>query len=248
MNDTVVVIHKNIGETPLEALERFRTEQVAQGRVELQGVPMTYAGRLDPMAEGALIILIGEECKQKEKYLGLDKTYEVEILFGIETDTHDMLGIARMPELKDREYVPLVSFSRYVGIFAQEYPPYSSKTVDGKQLHALARSGELPDELPTKEVEIYSIAELEQREISVQDVLLFIQQRIALVKGDYRQKEILQRWSDILAHSAQTFLVIKLKVSCSSGTYMRSLAHRIGQDCGTGACALSIKRTEIRGI
>lgn len=243
MSESVVTIYKNLGETPLEALERFRAEQVALGRAELDQVPMTYAGRLDPMAEGKLLILIGEECKQKERYLGLDKVYEVEVLFGVETDTYDILGLVEHTKLP----IQPDSFSKYIGKFAQEYPPYSSKTVDGKQLHTLARSGELPDELPTKEVEIYSIEELERREISAQDLLKLIQQRIALVTGDFRQTEILERWNEALSHSPQTFPVIKLKVSCSSGTYMRSLAHRIGKDTGSGACALSIKRTEIKG-
>lgn len=75
---TTALIYKHIGETPLEALERFRREQGIAA-----DVPMTYAGRLDPMAEGLLLILLGEECKNKEKYLGLDKEYEVEVLFGI---------------------------------------------------------------------------------------------------------------------------------------------------------------------
>ena len=51
-------------------------------------------GRLDPLAEGVLLILIGDECKNKEKYLGLDKEYEVAIIFGISTDTGDALGLA----------------------------------------------------------------------------------------------------------------------------------------------------------
>jgi len=53
---------------------------------------MTYAGRLDPLAEGLLLVLTGEECKNKEKYLGLDKEYEVDVLFGFATDTYDILG------------------------------------------------------------------------------------------------------------------------------------------------------------
>lgn len=73
----VKVIYKNIGETPLEALERFRADHV-----EYKNEPMTYAGRLDPMASGKLIILIGEECKNKDEYLKLDKEYEVDILLG----------------------------------------------------------------------------------------------------------------------------------------------------------------------
>ena len=53
---------------------------------------MTYAGRLDPMASGLLIVLAGEETKNKEKYLNLDKEYLFEVLFGFKTVTYDFLG------------------------------------------------------------------------------------------------------------------------------------------------------------
>ena len=58
------VLNKEIGETPLECMERFR---LSKGLDPL--LPMTYAGRLDPMAEGVLLVLVGEECKNKDKYL-----------------------------------------------------------------------------------------------------------------------------------------------------------------------------------
>ena len=62
---------------------------------ELKNEKMTYAGRLDPMAEGALIVLARNAIYEKERYLKMDKEYEGEILFGFETDTYDALG---MPE------------------------------------------------------------------------------------------------------------------------------------------------------
>ena len=36
-------------------------------------------------------------------------------------------------------------------------------------------------------------------------------------------------------------------VSCSSGTYIRTLAHDIGQDLGTGAYLKKLRRTHIGG-
>jgi tRNA U55 pseudouridine synthase TruB len=44
------------------------------------------------MATGQLLVLVGEECKRKELYLGLDKAYEFSVLLGIGSDTHDVLG------------------------------------------------------------------------------------------------------------------------------------------------------------
>ncbi len=232
-------IYKNIGETPLEALERFRAS-----RPELEAEPMTYAGRLDPMAEGQLLILIGEECKQKERYLGLDKEYEVEIVFGISTDTYDALGI---PKVSPRhvEVTPWGQGTGYIGKFTQEYPPYSSKTVNGKQLHELARAGELPDEMPTKDVEIYSLDVLNESTISSAELKSRIFSMIDKVTGDFRQEEIKKRWGEVLGMSNDHYSMIKVRVYCSSGTYMRSLANRIGKDAGVGAFALSIKRTKV---
>jgi tRNA pseudouridine55 synthase len=245
-----VRIYKHVGETPLEALERFRAEQIAAEtdearRREWVNIPMTYAGRLDPMAEGELLILIGEECKQKEGYLGLDKEYEVEILFGVETDTYDVLGLAKAGvSVEHKAYV----LKQYVGRFMQEYPPYSSKTYNGRQLHELARAGELPEEMPAKEVEIYEIELLSASQITGADLRVRIFNMIDRVQGDFRQEAIKQRWEEILNESlrgTQIFPIIKLRVKCSSGTYMRSLAHRIGNDAGTCALALTIKRTRI---
>ena len=73
----IINIYKKAGETPLEAINRLRSR-----RPEYQDVKITYAGRLDPLAEGVLILLAGDAVYEKEKYLKLDKEYEAEILFG----------------------------------------------------------------------------------------------------------------------------------------------------------------------
>ncbi len=240
----MVILDKMIGETPLEALERFRSREIAAGKTEMASIPMTYAGRLDPMAEGKLLVLIGDECKEKETYLNLDKEYEVEIVFGIKTDTYDALGLVESVEGSSKFDFKDIQ-QKYLGKFTQTYPPYSSRTAQGQQLHSLARRGGLPEQMPTKEVEIYSIEELEQRQINSVDLRNLIIERINKVKGDFRQFEIIKLWNDILVDSNRQFDVLKIRVKCSSGTYMRLLAHNIGKNLGMGAFALSINRTKI---
>ncbi|MDB5204063.1 MAG: truB [Candidatus Taylorbacteria bacterium] len=239
------IVNKLLGETPLEALERMR---IIEGLDS--SIPMTYAGRLDPMAEGVLLILMGEECKNKDSYLGLDKEYEVEVLFGFETDTGDTLGKIKNQELKNKNEIEIEEINselqKFKGKFLQEYPAYSSKTVDGVQLHTLANKGELPEEMPTKEVEIYDIKILEEREINSEILLREIKNNISKVKGDFRQSEIIDLWEKNLIEK-NIFKIIKIKVSCSSGTYMRSLAHNLGVKLGVSALAYSIKRMRVGG-
>lgn len=226
-NKNAVIVHKDVGETPLEALERYRAREVAAGRTELANAPMTYAGRLDPMAEGELLILIGDECRNKERWLGLDKEYEVEIVLGIETDTYDALGLAKVGDsFKNSMNLPH-RLGQYTGRLRQEYPPYSSKMFNWKG-----------NEPPTKEVEIYSIGLLSENKIHAAELKDRIFSMIDKVKGEFRQTEIKQHWSDVLKEG-DSFETMKIRVKCSSGTYMRSLAHRMG------GFALKIMRTAV---
>lgn len=240
---SILYLNKEVGETPLECMERWQKEHS-----EYVGVPMTYAGRLDPMAEGTLLVLTGEECKNKEKYLGLNKEYEVEIIFGIATDTFDILGKVTNYNPQSTSQIQISKIQEELekmkGKFLQEYPIYSSKTVLGRQLHDYARNAEIPDEMPSKEVEIFEIEFMGEKFIGAKELLSTIEERIAKVKGDFRQEEILKLWRTTLKED-QEFLIIKIKVACSSGTYMRSLADNLGKKLGIPALAFSIKRTKV---
>ncbi len=239
MLQNTLCLQKKKGETPLACLERFRSENP-----EYEGLPMTYAGRLDPIATGELLVLTGEECKKKDEYLGLDKEYEATVLFGFQTDSYDILGIPRLrgstSQSKDGEVEPLTSnILKNIGKFTQEYPPYSSKTVDGKQLHEHARAGEIEGlDIPTKEVEIYSIENVSFGEISNSELQKEILETVDLVVGDFRQEEIKNSWRSLLKEDSQ-YMVASFRLKVSSGTYIRSLANRLG---GT---LLSLHRTKI---
>ena len=243
-----------MSETPLECIQRFKNENS-----EYLDEKMTYAGRLDPMAEGKLLVLVGEECKKKEEYLGFDKEYEVDVLFGFSTDTFDVLGlvnqnllVAQLP--KDLDLVEFkgkvqMFLDNLVGKQIQEYPSFSSKTIDGKQLFQITKDGELEgQEIPTKKIEIYETELLKNYYISGRDLKGDIMKRVLLVNGDFRQEEILNKWNQVLGgREEEQFLVSRIRVKCSSGTYMRSIAQNLGDVLGIGALALGIKRTKIFG-
>ncbi len=248
--NNVFVINKKEGETPLEALEVFRIKKKIG-----KDVPMTYAGRLDPMASGLMILLAGEECKQKEKYLGLDKEYEFEVLFGFATDTYDILGKvnnkADPASLKFRRVNELNKLIKknlkfFKGKFMQKYPMYSSKTVAGKQLHEYARSGE-EVETPEHEVSVKSLKFLKIRKISSKTLLNNIEKRIAKVDGDFRQKEILKIWKRELGAEKMPkhFFCASFSARVSSGTYIRTLSNDLGEKIGIPVLAYSIKRTKV---
>ncbi len=244
-------LYKKMSETPLKCIERFKKENP-----EYLDLKMTYAGRLDPMAEGELLVLIGEECKKKEEYLELDKEYEFDVLFGFSTDTYDILGLVKNHlEIGFPSSLSLVEIrgkidrflDKLVGKRTQEYPPFSSKTVGGKQLFQITKDGDLDVvEIPTKEIEIYEAEFLKSYYISGRELKGNIMKRILLVNGDFRQEEILDKWNEVLnGREEEQFLISRIRVKCSSGTYMRSIAQKLGEFLGIEGLALGIKRTKI---
>ena len=240
---TVLNVYKRRGETPLECLKRLQA-----AAPELQGQALTYAGRLDPLAEGVLLVLVGEEAKRKDVYLTLRKSYRVEVLFGFSTDTYDLAG--KLTDVKDGR-VQMVSLmeaiGRLPGTFEQKYPPYSSKTVDGKPLFMWAREGRLEDiTIPGHVVTVYESILRHSETISGEDLWKQIQRSLYLLTGDFRQEEISNCWREYIgSRYERLFDVATLEVTASSGTYMRALAHELGRALGIPALAYSIVRTSV---
>lgn len=194
------------------------------------------------MAEGVLLVMEGDENKRRDTYLNFDKEYETEIVFGVSTDTFDVLGLVSscVGSAFDASYAQTL-IDGMPRSFDQEYPPYSSKTVGGVPLFELARKG-VSFILPKKHVSLSRSTVLSVRSISSVELLNCIEGKIALVKGDFRQEAIVARWREVLSKE-YSFVVLKLSLAASSGFYVRTFASTLGKLTDTGALALSIKRT-----
>jgi len=267
MEDKIQVVYKKCGQTPLECINELK-----RANPSLVNLPLTYAGRLDPLAEGVLLILIGDECHKKDEYLNLGKEYEVDVLFGFATDTYDVMGkvvktIATSGELFERSSDLLAKFFgklgqtisnsspdsalskeilNFTGKINQSYPPYSSRTVNGKPLYQYAREGKLDEiEIPSHSVMVEKIEIIKESSIKGIDLLEKIKKDISKVNGDFRQKEIMGEWENILKDDNNEYKVIKLKISCGSGVYVRGIANDLGLALGIPALALNIVRTKV---
>ena len=152
----VFISYKMAGETLASFLDRLRLENNFAPEL-----PMTYAGRLDPMAEGEMIVLTGECCKEKDEYLGRDKMYELKILLGVQTDTLDMLGLVENIDIKNFSEQEIRSvIEKIKNIQELPYPKFSSKTVAGKSLLAFARQN-IPTETIYKQVSLSDVQIIE---------------------------------------------------------------------------------------
>lgn len=239
-----VIVEKLEGETPLQALERYRAT-----KPELRGVPMTYAGRLDPMASGVLVLLIGDECKNRDAYTNLDKEYEFEILFGAATDTGDVLGL--LTEYSAIQ--PAVPFEEIIlaGTATLPYPAYSSKTVGGVPLFRYALEGKLNDiRIPMREMTVHEVAFIGSRTMTGAVLRTEVVRRIGLltydefgpVQNDFREDRVSASWADF---PDGVYTVARYRARVSSGTYIRSLVDYAGKQLKIPTLAYSIKRTRV---
>jgi tRNA pseudouridine55 synthase len=244
----MLIFYKQKGETPLQTLDRLRLE-----RVELKSERLSYAGRLDPMAEGLLLILVGDENNDREKYLGLPKTYQTNILFGVQTDTGDLLGMVNKVQSFSEQIFGegnsklLEILNVFKGEILQNYPDFSSKTVNGKPLFQYARDGLDIPKIEHK-VSVFEIKILDINKISAKDLLSKVQNDVSRVFGDFRQKDILDSFEKNLNQKDYNFIVLSLELSVSSGFYVRQFAMDLGVKLKTPALALDIKRIKIGGF
>ncbi len=248
------IVHKKRGETPLQALEAWKS-----AHNELKGVATSYAGRLDPMAEGKLLVLLGDECRKQGEYTKLDKEYEIEIVVDLKTDTGDVLGLANYAgkEATIRRAALRRACVAELGVHERSYPIFSSKTVKGIPLFRYYFENRLDEiQIPTHLERMYHISICSVGSLTKTELQSRITNALAIVPrsdepskalgADFRQDEIRARWEEIFTSMPdRSFAMIKLRVVCGSGSYMRTLAERIGESLGTTAFAISINRIRI---
>lgn len=240
----VLLFEKKDTETLALCLERFRSRYP-----EYAKSPITYAGRLDPMAEGLLLLLTDDDIYQKDSYLGLDKVYEASCIFGVSTDSYDVLGCVEAsrdaePELHKEDLAQLEKMSK------QAYPPFSSRKVKGKPLFIHAKEGSLDTiDIPSHDITIYSLSYLHKELYSAAKLKEHILGRIAQVVGDFRQEACQSSWKDYFATTTKKEYVIHhFRIHVSSGTYIRSLIKTLGDILGVPATCVHIKRVHIEGL
>jgi len=183
-----------------------------------------HAGTLDPAAAGVLPICLGRATRAIEYMSSSSKTYRAEMLLGVNTDTQDTTGIvtssakAVFPEGKIIEAV-----AGFKGKYMQVPPMYSAVKSGGVRLYKLARQGVTVERSP-REVEIFSINVLCVKH--GQDAGMYFK----AASGGRESGSF-----GVLPKGA-LFTAVMFDVTCSSGTYVRTLCEDIGKRLGCGGC------------
>jgi tRNA pseudouridine55 synthase len=195
---------------------------------------MGHGGTLDPLASGVLIIGIGRGTKDLSRFLGGRKTYETVVVFGWETDTYDIEGRV----VGEADYVHVTKelvqsrLEQFRGTIKQTPPVYSALKIDGKKAHEYIRAS-LP--LPR---------ELEAREVCVESCELLEWMEPGTHTYQHPHQHSTTDPTTNLTPTPKSGPAARIKLTVSSGFYVRSFCHDLGLACSTLATMASLVRTQ----
>jgi tRNA pseudouridine55 synthase len=200
-------VYKPKGPTSFDVVRRVR-EITGEKKVG-------HAGTLDPLAEGVLVIAVGNATKKIQEVVAKEKEYETTIRLGVTSTTDDEEGekaeipllrngfgsraISKPPSIKEVTAV----IQKFIGTILQVPPAYSAVKIKGKAAYQYARQGKKID--------------LEAREVFVKNIIL------------RRYK-----WPRL-----------ELSVTTGPGVYIRSLARDVGAALGVGGYVEDLKRLRV---
>ena len=102
-----------------------------------------FAGTLDPLASGILLIGINKATKLIPKIHLSKKIYEVQVRFGATTPTLDSEGRYTSLEPVSHDLQDRIHYiKKFIGTYQQKIPNFSAHKKEGKNFYELARNNE----------------------------------------------------------------------------------------------------------
>ncbi len=181
-----------------------------------------HSGTLDPMASGLMLVAVGSDTKNLTQLIGLDKSYTATIDFSIVTDTWDMEYWEKITNFELR-----IEDSITKGLIIADKKISAPSLEEIRAiLQKLIPSCELP-------VPAFSAKKKEGKRLyeSAREGEQIIQ-----------NKEMKINSYEIISYQ---FPSLQLRLDVGSGTYIRSIAHRLGEQLHLWWTLTQLRRTSI---
>jgi|SRR5687767_3970012 len=175
-----------------------------------------HTGTLDPFATGVLIVLVGRATRLAQFLSNSVKEYEAVIRLGFATDTGDVTG------------KPLTAVAEKINPWRKEEIEEALETLRGEieQVSPMYSAKKLGGK------KLYELArrgeEVERKAVRV--TIHFL--------------ELIDEDRDIFPQNIDGTTDIQVRVACSAGTYVRTLAEDFGKRIGVGAHVAELQRTK----
>ena len=187
-----------------------------------------HTGTLDKEAKGVLVCLIDEATSfQEELMKNGKKIYKAELVLGVSTDTEDIYGNAT--DIEDINKIKNIdkkeienAIKSFIGDYNQVPPMISSKKINGKKLMHYAKNNVEIDRKPSL--------------VHIDD--------IKILNEEYKYIEV--KYNDGIKKIESR--VFNIEVTCSKGTYIRTLCKDIGEKLNIPSCMGSLCRVYTSGF
>lgn len=179
-----------------------------------------HTGTLDPFATGVLVLLVGRATRLAQFLSGAEKEYEATIRLGYATDTGDLTG----NPIKNASADNVQSITNLQSITREKI---------GAALAKLrGEIDQIPPMYSAKKVKGRKLYELARSGEDIERKPV----RITIHEFELLPNDFLKRTGDGNAD-------LNVRVVCSAGTYVRTLAEDLGKEFGLGAHLTVLKRT-----
>jgi tRNA pseudouridine55 synthase len=178
-----------------------------------------HTGTLDPFATGVLVVLVGRATRVAQFLSGVDKEYDAIIRLGYATDTGDRTG----------NPINMPTESRTVG-------PWSEAEIEAALAGLRGYINQTPPMYSAKKKDGRKLYELARRgeEVERQPVQVCIHEFVSVRPNGELIKDNLDGTFDF-----------QVRVVCSAGTYVRTLAEDFGKRLNVGAHLAELRRTRV---
>ncbi|MGI9167408.1 MAG: tRNA pseudouridine(55) synthase TruB [Pyrinomonadaceae bacterium] len=193
---------------------------VAHVRRILQERRVGHTGTLDPFATGVLVVLVGRATRLAQFLSGAEKEYQALIRLGYATDTGDLTG-KPTPDTHD-------------GAIARS--PFSATDQEIERALESLRGeiDQLPPMYSAKKHNGRKLYELARRGEQIERKTVRVTVNVfETVGGD----------GPLLRNNEDGTVDLAVRVVCSAGTYVRTLAEAVGERLGVGAHLAELRRT-----
>jgi tRNA pseudouridine55 synthase len=179
-----------------------------------------HTGTLDPFATGVLVLLVGRATRLAQFLNGLEKEYEAVIRLGYATDTGDITG------------KPIQSS----GEDFKQSASWSNQQIESALDSMRGEIEQVPPMYSAKKQAGRKLYELARRGEEVERKPV----RVCIYKF-----EAIKPTGELLKDNLDGTFDFEVRVRCSAGTYVRTLAEDFGKRLGIGAHLAELRRTRV---
>ena len=175
-----------------------------------------HTGTLDPFATGVLIVLVGRATRLAQFLNSSVKEYEAVIRLGFGTDTGDLTGKPLTP-------------------VAEKTNPWRKDEIEAALASLRGEIEQMPPMYSAKKLDGKRLYELARRGEEVER---------QAVRVTIHSLELTRDAGQPFAQNTDGTTDIQVRVACSAGTYVRTLAEDLGKRLGVGAHVVELRRTK----